>query len=199
MKNLLTLILLYFVPLCVSAYVPDYVPTLAERLATGKMLVANRTIQGGVFRKSVILLTHYGQGGTIGLIINQPSIFSVQGAVPGLLTDNKAGQLFIGGPVQQSILSVLIKTKQEMAGLKKVLPNIYHDFGASIENANGYLSAEGNVEAVRFYAGYAGWATGQLEAEIKRGDWIVIDGDPDILFNASQNDLWQELLRKAGK
>src|SRR3712207_8368000 len=35
------------------------------------------------------------------------------------------------------------------------------------------------IEAVRLFAGYAGWGAGQLEGEIAEGSWFVVDANPD--------------------
>ena len=194
MKNVLILILLSSFSLSVNATIPDTASTfLGQRLGEGYLLIASENIKGGIFSKSVILVTHDGQDGAIGLILNRPSNLNVNDVVTGLVIDNKARRLFVGGPVRQAILSVLAKAKKEVGGLKRIMPKVYYDFGVSIENAGKYISS---TEAVRFYSGYAGWGKGQLEAEIYRGDWYVLEGDPAIVFDVSTDFLWGDLLRK---
>jgi putative transcriptional regulator len=50
---------------------------------------------------------------------------------------------------------------------------------------------------LRVYAGYAGWAPGQLEAEIGREDWYVLEPDAEAIFRADPATLWRTLLRRA--
>jgi putative transcriptional regulator len=52
-------------------------------------------------------------------------------------------------------------------------------------------------EEVRVYAGYAGWAAGQLEWEIGRGDWYLIPADAALIFRRDMTKLWTELYRKS--
>jgi putative transcriptional regulator len=47
---------------------------------------------------------------------------------------------------------------------------------------------------VRVFAGYAGWSPGQLEDEISRGAWAVVDSVPDDAFRADVDGLWHDVL-----
>ena len=42
-----------------------------------------------------------------------------------------------------------------------------------------------------FALGYAGWAPGQLESEIRRGGWYVIDWDESLVFGTDHAKKWQ--------
>lgn len=46
------------------------------------------------------------------------------------------------------------------------------------------------------FAGYAGWGTGQLEAEIEAEAWIVEPARPDDPF--ADGDLWAAVLGRKG-
>jgi hypothetical protein len=141
MKNLMTLILLFSFPLSVNAYIPDTASTFfSQRLAAGSLLIASKNLKGGIFGQSVILVMHDGQDGAIGLILNRPSRLNVNDVVSGLVIDSKARRLFVGGPVKQAILSVLVKAKKGVGRLKKIMPHVYYDFGVNIENASKYIS-----------------------------------------------------------
>jgi putative transcriptional regulator len=49
---------------------------------------------------------------------------------------------------------------------------------------------------VRFFNGYAGWAPGQLAAELERGGWYVLNADADTVFRKNMDTLWEELIRR---
>jgi putative transcriptional regulator len=38
--------------------------------------------------------------------------------------------------------------------------------------------------------GYAGWATDQLEDEVRRRVWLTAPADPDLIFDESREKLW---------
>jgi putative transcriptional regulator len=52
-------------------------------------------------------------------------------------------------------------------------------------------------EALRLFAGYAGWAPGQLDGELARGDWWTVKADVDTIFRKNTDTLWDELSRRA--
>jgi putative transcriptional regulator len=47
------------------------------------------------------------------------------------------------------------------------------------------------------YAGYAGWAPGQLQAEIERGGWHVLPADAATVFDKNPANIWPELIKRA--
>ena len=195
MKVFPGLIFLIVFPVVTSAYIPDTeIVFSGEQLAAGKLLIASEDIESGVFSKSVILLTDHTETGDMGLIINRPSDYQVKDAYSGFVMADKAGRLFIGGPVMNAILSVLLKAKNDVEGLTGVLPGIYHGIVRGNDDADRYFTPD--IEAARFYSGYAGWGKDQLLNEINRGGWYVIDGDPGLVFDADPNTLWEELLKK---
>lgn len=197
MKAFLTLIFLLAFTSGVQAYIPDRAITFSSnQLSPGKVLLASEQIKEGIFARSVILLIRHNDNGDLGLIINRPSNHQVHEVFPDFINGEKAGDVYIGGPVMNAVLSVLVKAKDDgdVAGLEGVLGHIYHGFVGRQDAADKYLSA--GVEAVRFYSGYAGWGKGQLLNEINRGGWYVMQGDPDLVFDRDAETLWQALMQK---
>jgi putative AlgH/UPF0301 family transcriptional regulator len=64
---------------------------------------------------------------------------------------------------------------------------------------DGLLRRPDAPRELRLYAGSgsAGWVPGQLEAEIARDDWYVLEVDHDTIFRADPATLWRELHRRA--
>ena len=61
----------------------------------------------------------------------------------------------------------------------------------TLEDLPEQLDARGGL---RVYDGYAGWAPGQLAAELERGDWYVLDADPGLVFHPNPRGVWRRLL-----
>ena len=46
--------------------------------------------------------------------------------------------------------------------------------------------------------GYAGWVSGQLEKELKENTWLVVEADPEIIFNTPPNKRWEKAVQMLG-
>ena len=52
------------------------------------------------------------------------------------------------------------------------------------------------LESVRVFAGYAGWGPRQLDVEVARNDWFVVDALPGDMFTSDPESLWRDVLRR---
>ena len=66
----------------------------------------------------------------------------------------------------------------------------------STDTLRQVLERDGHAGDVQAYLGYAGWAPGQLDAEIARGDWIVAPADAESVFGTLPGDVWPNLMRR---
>ena len=66
--------------------------------------------------------------------------------------------------------------------------------GIALTTDDGILDAiahgRGPVRSL-FAFGYAGWAPGQLEDEIRRGSWITVPADQPLLFSEDYDRKWE--------
>ncbi len=154
---------------------------------SGLFLVATDKLHGTSFHEAVILLTHYSKRGATGLTINRPSDIPLNRAFPHIQQLNQFDDpLFLGGPVKENAIFVLVNTDEPSDGMQLITDNLYFSTG---RNAFAF-PLKGMARA---YAGYAGWAPGQLQHEIRRGDWLVVKTDPAIVFDKNLPGLWLRL------
>jgi putative AlgH/UPF0301 family transcriptional regulator len=59
------------------------------------------------------------------------------------------------------------------------------------------LDGKRHYKDLRVMHGLASWASGQLEYEIKLGDWYVLPFDETVIFERPIADIWQELFNRA--
>ena len=160
----------------------------------GRFLVATSNLAQTSFKETVIFVTHYSSRGATGIAINRPANIPMKEAFPSVKElENINDTIFLGGPVKTDGIFVLMKTKRPHAGMREVVDNIYFTVGINAVIHGVPKSVEG--EATRAYAGYSGWAPGQLQAEIERGDWIIVEADPGIIFDENPDNVWKQLTK----
>lgn len=161
--------------------------------AKGRLLVATEQVGGGVFKQSVVLLLAHGHGGAAGLILNRPTEMPLAKILPQYSAPAADRMMYRGGPIQPLNLIMLIRTKRTHPTMSPVLEDLYVAEGArAFVHIAEQLTAD---EKLRAYAGLSGWAPGQLEAEIGRGDWLVVPGTlADVLSDAPEG-LWRRLMK----
>jgi putative transcriptional regulator len=52
------------------------------------------------------------------------------------------------------------------------------------------LGRDKPMDGLRIFVGHSGWAPGQLEAEIARGEWNLERADSDAIFNGKSEHPW---------
>jgi putative transcriptional regulator len=162
--------------------------------AIGRFLIARPQVYG-FFAESVIVLVDHGEHGSLGLIVNRPIGHSVAELLPEL--EDARGHdeaAFLGGPVAQGQLLLLVRAAAAPPGSAPVLDQVH--VSGSRETLRALLGKSPAGGELRAYVGYAGWAPGQLAGEIARGDWLVAPGDAASVFTREPAELWQTLLKK---
>ena len=163
--------------------------------AAGDLLVASVLLADGVFNSSVVLILDFDVDGALGVIVNEISQLPLQAVLPewaDAVSEPKV--LFHGGPVSPNgaICLASVKTSgEEPPGWRPLFDTV------------GLLHLDTPMEIVagayrdlRIFAGYSGWAAGQLQAEIVEGMWHVVSAKYSDVFSSSPLTLWRTVLRR---
>ena len=168
------------------------------RVRQGIFLVADPGLTDPNFSETVVLITHHGPQGTTGVVINRPTTTPLSRALPDLpsLAD-RPETLFVGGPVGREAVVMLMRTIEPHESARRVFGDVYESRSA---DALAHLLKQTDPKAVfRFYAGYAGWASGQLEDELDRGSWRVLPADSAVVFDRDPDVIWSEMIRRSSE
>jgi putative transcriptional regulator len=175
----------------------DKMERMAEDALSGRLLVATPLLREPTFFRTVILLLdHEPDGGAVGVVINRPDDTPVSDVVPSVADlATPPGVLFSGGPVSPSsaIALGMAAPGAEPEGWAVVAPPIV---SVDLDHDPALLAA--SLRELRVFAGYAGWAPGQLEGEIAEGAWYVVDALPVDPFLPQPTELWHAVLRRQG-
>ncbi len=162
-------------------------------LAAGRFLVASRQLTDPNFSETVVLLVAYDREGAMGVVINRPTEVQLSAVLPEVEgSQQQSDTVYLGGPVARSHLLLLIRSDTPPEEAQHVTQDIYISTSRDLLRQ---VSAEGR-RRFRVYAGYAGWAPGQLDQEVARGDWRVLQADAETVFDKAPAQIWPELIRR---
>lgn len=170
----------------------------AAVLGPGRLLVATPVLTGGPFARAVVqLLEHSETDGALGVVLNASTDAALADVLPGwaLLAPDPV-VVFEGGPVEQTVVVCLGRLPIPAPADPSYVGVPGAPWLATVDLASDV--AEAVVEEVRVFAGYAGWAPGQLEAEVEQGGWWVLDALPGDAFTSSPELLWRQVLTRQG-
>lgn len=163
-------------------------------VSPGDLLVSHVVLRDGVFDFSVVLIIDADEHGTLGVVLNRHSELKLASVLPGWETVvSEPRILFDGGPVSRNgaVCLASVRGDEEPPGWRRLFDSI-----GLLHLDTPVELVEGAYDALRIFAGYAGWAPGQLEAELMRDAWFVARARHDDIFGVDQRDLWQRVLRR---
>ena len=158
------------------------------------LLIAAPSMLDPNFRRSAILLIGHDADGALGVVLNRPTELRVCDLVEQLTPLAGTDALIHeGGPVQRDGLVVLADFATGDAESTFLLDTI-----RMISEADDLETLGAEVERARVFVGYAGWAPGQLEAELAREDWILAQAQAEDVFCDQPSALWASVLTRKG-
>lgn len=166
-----------------------------EELGTGKVLLSEPFMWDPNFKRSVVLLTEYATKGTLGYILNRPLDILLSNAIDGLNGFDTI--LYYGGPVEPDSLHFIHTLGTKIADTKEVSPGLF--WGGNFEQLIGMIS-DGLIEknSIRFFLGYSGWDSKQLEDELEQNSWFVTSASSKVLLAEDSENLWKSVLEEKG-
>lgn len=179
-----------------------------EGFLEGKMLIAMPQIGDDRFDRTVIYLCVHNAEGAMGIVVNKPApnitlpdlldqlSIPVSSESPLLGEGKTSCPVLVGGPVEAGRGFVL--HTQDYFSEDSTLP-VDEDVGltASLDILRAIARGRGPSRAL-LALGYAGWAPGQLEAEIQANGWLHCDPDPELLFGNNLDRKYYSALSKIG-
>lgn len=168
-----------------------------EEPAPGMLLVAAPGMFSPEFARTVVLVIEHDGQETLGIVLNHRSEIAVHNVLPEWAELTASPQaLYVGGPVDPQTAvgvgvtrnGVDIAAHPHMTRLANRLAHV--NLGADPEE----LAPD--LDGMRIFAGYAGWEAGQLDEEIRRGDWFVAPALPSDVIAPGAADIWGDVMRR---
>ena len=169
----------------------EFAPSSVEK---GVLLVASPSMNDPNFHQTVLLILEHGRGGTIGLVLNRTTNVLLSEVLPDFTVLKRTTyRLFAGGPVGQTQLVLLFRLTQLLPDTRQIVDRIYVGTPRVLERI---MTQPKPSEAFRAFAGFAGWAPGQLEHEMLEGAWGVLPSNAINIFDKDPAMLWPDSISR---
>jgi putative transcriptional regulator len=159
----------------------------AQSVAPGKILLATDMSADPDFARSVILIVHSDEKGSVGLMLHRRMDAHVSEVFPEV---KEPFPVYAGGPVTIGYMALARAFSTPPAG-HRLFGDVYWISGK--QQVAAALAAHRPPRAFRVYLGYCGWSTPQLKSEAGRGLWRVLAADASIVFDSDPPTLWRRL------
>lgn len=167
-----------------------------DKLKKGQLLISEPSIIGDVsFTRAVILLADCSSTGAVGFILNKPLAYTIHDLIPEI---EASFTIFNGGPVEQDNLYFIHNIPHLITNSIEISDGIY--WGGDFETTT-FLINNGQIskDNIRFFLGYTGWETQQLESELKEKSWIIAVNDyENNIIGTSTTNIWKEKIMVLG-
>lgn len=163
----------------------------------GVLLIAAPGLSDGIFDQAVVLVLDSDDSGSLGVVLNREADIDLKAALPvwaPLVSEPQV--LFEGGPVSREgaiCLASPRRSDEEPPGWRSLF-----DAVGLLHLDTPVEIADGAYQDLRIFAGYAGWAAGQLESELEQGWWHVAPATYTDVFDPAPDTLWRRVLRRQG-
>jgi putative transcriptional regulator len=169
---------------------------ISEKLQKGQLLIAEPSIIGDLsFNRSVILLADHNEEGSVGFILNKPLKYTIKDLLPEIDAKFK---IYNGGPVEQDNLYFIHNVPHLIPDSIEISNGIF--WGGDFELTKDLIN-KGSLKKknIRFFLGYTGWDSEQLETEMQSSSWILTKNiyENKILGKASVH-FWKERIIELG-
>ena len=160
----------------------------------GKILISTPDISGDIFSRSVVLVVDHNENGAFGLILNKKNnnMSSRLLDIFGFKVD-----VYEGGPVENDKIFFICKGKKVTENFSEISDEFY--LTEDIENiVTGIVEDEISVDEIKVFSGYSGWASQQLESEVRRKMWTVVEVYNLDYTLPNDESLWKNIMQNLG-
>ena len=166
----------------------------------GQLLIAMPTMGDERFQRTVIFMCAHSAQGAMGLVVNRLAdqidfkdlLDQLRIEVPALIQEI---QVHTGGPVESGRGFVLHTTDYFQDSTLQVSDDI--GLTATADILKSIATGDGPVHSL-LALGYAGWAPGQLDAEIQANGWLHVPADRELVFDRDLDSKWERAVQKVG-
>ena len=156
------------------------------------LLVAKRNLHDRLYGSSILIAKPIGDERHVGFIMNKPTNMTLGKLFPKHAPSQKViDPVYLGGPTGPEVIFAMVKDAKNPGGRSlQLTAGVYLAYDSAVVDR----IIETQPQQARFFAGMVLWAPGELDEEVRRGLWHVLDPQPELFLRKSTDSLWDELV-----
>jgi putative transcriptional regulator len=193
-RNRISGALAFLLPVLAIAWItPGHGASLSD--ADTVLLVARPEFRDPIYGETILIARSMGQGRHVGFILNKPTKFSLAEAFPDHGPSKAVSTpLYLGGPAEVNAVFALVASHSSPGrGSIQLSQEVFLVIAA--DTVDHVIETE--AERARFFAGAVVWQPGELEQELKRGAWYVLEPETELVLPKKTDGMWQRLVHRA--
>jgi putative transcriptional regulator len=163
--------------------------------AAGILLISDPFLKDPNFMRTVVFLCEHREQGSFGFVLNR----KFENTIDELVSELEGFKIpvYYGGPVQIDTIHFLHQYPDEIPGGVEVMKGVYWggDFDLVIEMIKNNLL---DADKIRFFIGYSGWGSGQLDDELNEKSWLTVKAVRKLIFHKQHEEIWKDSLKQLG-
>jgi len=168
---------------------------MIEALTTGVILISDPFLKDPNFLRTAVIICEHNAEGSVGFVFNKQFELGIGDLVEGL--EGISFPVYEGGPVQKNSIHFIHTCPDFIDEGTDIGNGIY--WGGNFEQVRALLKNDSLTEKdIRFFIGYSGWGTNQLEEEVAEKSWIIRAGDSKLVFHSKPELIWKDALKGLG-
>jgi putative transcriptional regulator len=184
-----------FMAACAIVAIAWSSPARPADLSEPIILVAKRQLQDKLYGSTILIARPIGAGRHVGFILNKPTQMTLGKLFPTHEPSRKVTDpVFLGGPVSPEVIFALVQGRDSPGGRSiQILDDLYLAIDSEIVDR----VIEKQPAQARFLAGMVLWRPGELNEEVRKGLWYLVDPKADLVLRKHTENLWEELVARS--
>ncbi|MNC86103.1 hypothetical protein D3C83_17360 [compost metagenome] len=148
-----------------------------------------------IYGSTILIVKPLGEDRHVGFILNKPTQMTLGKLFPRHEPSRKVvDPVFLGGPVSPEVIFALVQGRESPGGRSiRILDDLYLAIDSEVVDR----VIEKRPAQARFLAGMVMWRPGELDDEVKRGLWYLVDAKADIVLRKPTDSVWEELVLRS--
>ncbi len=145
--------------------------------------------------RTVVFICEHQEEGTFGFVLNKKYEQTLDELINNF--DGFSIPVYYGGPVQGDTIHFLHQYPDMIPGGQEVMKGVF--WGGDFEMVTKLVqNNEVDMNKIRFFIGYSGWSSGQLNDELTEKTWLTVGGTRKLVFHPHAEEVWKDSLKHLG-